>query len=59
MKTMTCHDYDALLARDLEGELSPEERRTAEAHLLDCRRCTALRAERLELRWHLPRQPVS
>ena len=45
MKTMTCHDYDALLARDLEGELSPEDRRSADAHLLDCRRCTALRAE--------------
>ena len=44
---MTCHDYDALLARDLEGELSPEERRSAEAHLTDCGRCSALRAELL------------
>ena len=44
---MTCHEYDALLARDLEGELSPEERRSAEAHLTDCGRCSALRAELL------------
>lgn len=42
---MTCHEYDALLARDLEGELSPEERRSADAHLTDCGRCSALRAE--------------
>ena len=42
---MTCHEYDALLARDLEGELSLEERRSVDAHLIDCRRCAALRAE--------------
>ena len=45
MRTMTCHDYDALLARDLEDELSVEERRSADAHLNDCARCTSLRAE--------------
>lgn len=44
-RRMTCHQYDALLARDLEGELSPEERLSADAHLLDCGRCAALRAE--------------
>jgi hypothetical protein len=44
---MTCHEYDALLARDLEGELSLDERRSAEAHLTDCGRCSALRAELL------------
>jgi hypothetical protein len=44
---MNCHEYDALLARDLEGELSPEERRSADAHLLDCERCSALRTELL------------
>ena len=42
---MTCHDYDALVARDLEGELSLEERRSVDAHLIDCGRCAALRAE--------------
>ena len=42
---MTCHEYDALLARDLEDELSAEERRSADAHLLECGRCAALRAE--------------
>jgi hypothetical protein len=46
---MTCHEYDALLARDLEGDLSPEERRSADAHLLDCGRCTALRAELVDI----------
>ena len=45
MRTMTCHDYDALLARDLEDELSAEERRSADAHLMNCARCAALRAE--------------
>jgi hypothetical protein len=44
---MTCHEYDALLARDLEGELSLEERRSADAHLIDCSRCSTLRAELL------------
>jgi hypothetical protein len=42
---MTCHEYDALLARDLEGELSPEERLAADAHLTACARCAGLRAE--------------
>ena len=46
-RPMTCHEYDALLARDLEGELSLDERRSAEAHLIDCGRCSALRAELL------------
>jgi len=46
---MTCHEYDALLAGDLEGELSPEERRSADAHLLECGRCAALRAELLQI----------
>ncbi len=45
MTHMTCHDYDALLARDLEGELSPEERFAADAHLMNCARCAGLRAE--------------
>ena len=45
MKTMTCHEYDALLARDLEDELSAEERRSADAHLNECARCAALRGE--------------
>jgi hypothetical protein len=44
---MTCHEYDALLARDLEGELSPEERWSADAHLASCERCSTLRAELL------------
>ena len=47
MTHMTCHDYDALLARDLEGELSPEERLGADAHLNQCARCAGLRAELL------------
>ena len=46
---MTCHEYDALLAGDLEGELSPEERRSADAHLLECGRCAVLRAELLQI----------
>lgn len=44
-RRMTCHDYDALLAGDLEGELSPEDQRRADAHLLECTRCATLRAE--------------
>lgn len=46
---MTCHEYDVMLAGDLEGELSPEERRSADAHLLECGRCAALRAELLQI----------
>ena len=48
-RRMTCHEYDALLARDLEGDLSPEERASADAHLMACGRCTALRAELIEI----------
>jgi hypothetical protein len=46
---MDCHEYDALLARDLEGELSPEERSSADAHLTTCDRCAALRNELVEI----------
>ena len=42
---MTCSEYEALLGSDLEGDLSREDRQRAEAHLLDCARCAALRAE--------------
>ena len=46
---MTCTEYDALMDRDLEGELSPDERARADAHLAACARCTAIRAELLEI----------
>lgn len=42
---MDCHEYEALLARDLEGELSPGERERADAHLAGCRDCWSLREE--------------
>jgi hypothetical protein len=42
---MTCHEYDALLAHDLEGDLSAEERASVETHLRECARCRGLRAE--------------
>ena len=44
-RRMTCSDYDVLLADDLEGELFPEDQRRVDAHLLECARCTTLRAE--------------
>ena len=47
--TMTCIEYEALLGRDLEGELSPDERARADAHLASCPRCAALRADLLEI----------
>ena len=48
-QTMTCTEYEALLARDLEGELSLDERARAELHLQGCHRCTALRADLVEI----------
>ena len=42
---MDCHEYEALLARDLEGELSHGERERADAHLAGCRDCWSLREE--------------
>ena len=47
--TMTCPEYEALLDRDLEGELSLDERARADAHLASCPRCAALRADLLEI----------
>src|SRR5688500_4746015 len=47
--TMTCSEYEALLGRDLEGELSLDERARADAHLASCPRCAALRADLLEI----------
>ena len=47
--TMTCTEYQALLDRDLEGELSPDERARADAHLAACGRCAALRSDLLEI----------
>lgn len=48
-QTMTCSEYEALLGRDLEGELSLDERARADAHLASCPRCTALRADLVEI----------
>ena len=48
-QTMTCSEYEGLLARDLEGELSPDERAHADAHLATCSGCAALRADLLEI----------
>jgi hypothetical protein len=46
---MNCSEYEALLARDLEGELSPEERVRADAHLAECQACWALRDELIDI----------
>lgn len=46
---MTCTEYEALLARDLEGELSLDERDLADAHLARCHRCAALRKDLLKI----------
>ena len=48
-RTMTCTEYEALLGRDLEGELSLDERARADAHLASCPRCAALRTDLLEI----------
>ena len=48
-QTMTCTEYEALLGRDLEGDLSLDERARADEHLASCPRCAALRAELLEI----------
>ena len=48
-QTMTCTEYEALLGRDLEEELSLDERAHADAHLASCPRCAALRADLLEI----------
>ncbi len=48
-QTMTCTEYEALMARDLEGELSLDERDRADAHLASCPRCAAIRADLLEI----------
>ena len=48
-QTMTCSEYEALLGRDLEDELSLDERARADAHLAMCPRCAALRADLLEI----------
>ena len=46
---MDCHQYDALMASDLEGELSPAERHGVDLHLAACSRCSALRREITEI----------
>ena len=56
--TMTCTEYEALLGRDLEGELFPDERARAEAHLAACARCAALRSELLEIAARAATLPV-
>ena len=49
MTTMTCTDYAALMERDLEGELSFDERERADAHLRSCPRCAAIRTDLVEI----------
>ena len=46
---MTCDEYEALLPRHLEDELSMEELGDVERHLATCHRCWALRDELLDL----------
>jgi hypothetical protein len=47
--TMTCDDYEELLPRHLENELSTDELDRVERHLATCRRCWALRDELIDL----------
>jgi hypothetical protein len=46
---MTCEESEALLPRELEGELSADEQSRVERHLTTCRRCWALREDLLEI----------
>ena len=48
-RMMTCTEYEAMLGRDLEGELSLDERAHADEHLAGCARCTALRTDLVEI----------
>jgi hypothetical protein len=48
-QTMTCTEYEAMLGRDLEGELSLDERAHADAHLASCPRCATLRVDLVEI----------
>ena len=57
-QTMTCTEYEALMARDLEGELSLEERDAADAHLAGCATCAAIRADLLEIAANAATLPV-
>ncbi len=47
--TMTCTDYSSLLGRELEGDLSPDERVRADAHLRACAHCAATRVDLLDI----------
>ena len=46
---MTCTDAEALIHKELDSELSEEERTVLDAHLKDCPRCAALREGMLRL----------
>jgi hypothetical protein len=48
-QTMTCDDYEALLPRHLEDDLSIDELAAAERHLATCHRCWTLRDELLDI----------
>ena len=55
---MTCTEYEALMDRDLEGELSPDERERADLHLQACSRCATTRADLLEIAANAASLPV-
>jgi len=48
-----CRRLAALIERDLDGELTPEQRRFTEAHLSSCPACRARRGFQADLRAHL------
>ena len=48
-REMTCEEYETLLPRELESELSADEQSRVERHLTACRRCWALREDLLEI----------
>lgn len=40
-----CRKYERMISTDIDGELSPEEKRDMQLHLNSCRRCRALKVE--------------
>ena len=47
---MNCEAFDDLLAEYLEGDLGPAQRKTVEAHLASCVRCSALMRDLEQIR---------
>jgi anti-sigma factor RsiW len=55
---MRCQDIERLMLESSEGEWTPEEQRTLEAHLKSCPDCAAFRDFRANLRSALEKTPA-